>query len=431
VTRRSRTALKLGVALLAVGLWAAPGGVAQAATWCGTVAPTDRAPQLPAGQSVHAVYAVPSDLPDRSPQIAQQLLDDAERIDAWWRREDPSRTLRFDLFPFPCGAQLDVTIVRVPQSSSSLRPVNGRFESILGAMTAAGLTSRYEKYLVYYDGPTDPLPSGFQVCGQGGQLPGGLGVSMVYLGACQGVPTGPTAAHEILHGLGAVPIGAPHACPDGDTAHVCDTESDIMYPFASGEPLDALVLDAGRDDYYAHPGPWPDVQDSPWLVFLNSQIRLALELTGTGSVQSDIPGLDCSSACSTDWNTGTKLGLTATPAKGQRLLRWTGACSGSGLCAVDLSQAANVGAVFGPATFRLSVARTGRGTVRGARGAIDCGSKCAAAVRSYTATALTATAAKGWRFRSWSGACNGTRPTCALPMTAASAARATFVRRRS
>jgi hypothetical protein len=429
VTRRTRTALRLSLALLGVALWAAPGGVAQAATWCGTVAPADRSPQLPAGQSVHAVYAVPSDLPDRSPQVAQQLLDDAERIDAWWRREDPSRTLRFDLFPFPCGAQLDVTMVRVPASSAELRPVNGRFERILGAMFAAGLSSRFEKYLVYYDGPTDRHPNGFDVCGQGGQLSSGSGVSMVYLGACTGVPTAPTAVHEILHGLGAVPVGAPHACPDGDIAHVCDTPNDIMYPFASGQTLDPLSLDAGHDDYYGHSGAWLDVQDSPWLVFVNSQIRLALELTGTGSVRSDIPGLDCSAACSTDWNGGTKVGLTATPAKGQRFVRWTGACSGSGPCTVDLSQASNVGAVFGQGTFRLSVTKAGRGAVRGARGAIDCGSRCAATLASFAPVNLTASAAKGWRFRSWSGACRGTKPTCVVPMTSASAARATFVRR--
>lgn len=428
--RRIRFAVALGGALVALVLWAAPAGAAHAATWCGTVAPTDRSPQPSGGQSVHAVYAVPSDLPDRSPQVAQQLLDDAELIDAWWRREDPTRTLRFDNFPFPCGAQLDVTMVRVPQSSTELRPVNGRFERILGAMVGAGLTSRFVKYLVYYDGPTDPLPNGYQVCGQGGQLSSGSGVSMVFLGACAGVPTAPTAVHEILHGLGAVPLGAPHACPNGDVAHVCDTPNDIMYPFASGQTLDPLLLDAGHDDYYGHSGPWPDIQDSPWLVFLNSQVRLALELTGSGSVKSDIPGVDCAAACTSDWNGGTKVALSATPAQGQRFVRWTGACAGAGPCTVDLAQAASVGAVFAVATYPLRVAKTGLGTVRGAQGAIACGAKCVAPVRSNIATTLTATPAKGWRFKSWSGACRGTRPTCVLPMTGPSTARATFVKRR-
>jgi Divergent InlB B-repeat domain len=422
--------VRLAPALIAVALWAAPAGAAHAATWCGTVATGDRSPQLSGGQSVHAVYAVPGDLPNRSPQVAQQLLDDAEKIDAWWRREDPTRTLRFDNFPFPCGAQLDVTMVRVPQSSAELRPVNGRFEKILNAMLGAGLNSRFVKYLVYYDGPTDPLPSGFQVCGQGGPLASGSGVSMVYLGACAGVPTAPTAVHELLHGLGAVPPGAPHACPGGDVAHVCDSPTDIMYPLASGQPLDPLLLDAGHDDYYGHSGAWLDVQDSAWLVFLNAQVRLGLEVSGSGLVKSDIPGVDCSAACSSDWNGGTHLALTATPAKGQRFVRWTGACSGAGACSVDLAQAANVGAEFAVATYALRVTKTGRGTVRGAKGAIVCGTRCAASIASFTATTLTATPAKGWRFRSWSGACRGSKPSCVVPMTRPSTTRATFVKRR-
>jgi hypothetical protein len=430
VTRRKQLALRLGLVGLAVAFWAAPAGAAQAATWCGTVAPADRTPQVGAGQSIHAVYAVASDLPDRSPQIAQQLVDDAEKMDVWWRREDPTRTLRFDLFGFPCGPQLDLTLVRVPQTSTVLRPVEGRFEQIVRAMFAAGLTSRYAKYLVYYDGPTDRLPNGFQVCGQGGELTNGSGVSMVYLGACAGVPSAPTAAHEIMHALGAVPPGAQHPCPDGDDAHVCDAVNDIMYPFATGSDLDPLALDVGRDDYYGHSGNWFDLQDSPWLVFLNSQMRLALQLTGKGVVKSDIPGVDCSAACTSDWNGGTKVALSPTPAQGQRFVGWSGACTGSGACTVDLTQAASVGALFAPATYALRVAKTGKGTVRGAQGAIACGTKCSSAVAPNVPVKLTATAAKGWRFRSWSGACRGTKPACVLPMGAPSAARAVFVKRR-
>jgi Divergent InlB B-repeat domain len=424
------TRAALGLLVVAVVFWVAPAGVARAATWCGTVAPADRMPQVGAGQSVHAVYALPSDLPDHSAQVAQQLVDDAEKTDLWWRREDPTRTLRFDLFPYPCGPQLDITMVRVPQNSTALRPVDGRFEQIVRAMQGAGLNSSFEKYLVYYEGPSDPLPNGYQVCGQGGQLASGSGVSIVYMGGCPGVPTAPTAVHEILHGLGAVPGGAPHTCPN-DTAHVCDSADDVMYPFASGTTLDPLLLDAGHDDYYGHSGSWPDMQDSPWLVFLNSQVRLALELTGSGNVASNIPGVECTTSCTSDWNGGAKLTLTATPAKGQRFVRWSGACSGSAPCTVDLAQAATVSAFFAQATYVLSVTKAGKGTVRGARGAISCGGKCRSVVPSYDPLTLTATAAKGWRFRSWAGACHGTQRSCTLPMTASSAARANFVKRRS
>jgi hypothetical protein len=41
---------------------------------------------------------------------------------------------------------------------------------------------------------------------------------------------------------------------------------------------------------------------------------------------------------------------------------------------------------------------------------------------------LTATPAKGWKLRSWSGACRGAKKTCTVPMSAATSARATFVR---
>ena len=184
----------------------------------------------------------------------------------------------------------------------------------------------------------------------------------------------------------------------------------------SGNTLDPLALDVGRDDYYGHSGNWFDLQDSPWLVFLNSQMRLALQLTGKGVVRSDIPGVDCSAACTSDWNGGTKVALSPTPAEGQRFVRWSGACTGSGACTVDLTQAASVDALFAPATFALRVATTGKGTVRGAQGTISCGTRCRSAVASYVPVKLTATAAKGWRLRSWSGACRGTKPACILPM---------------
>ena len=329
-----------------------------------TVAPADRTPQVGAGQSIHAIYAVASDLPDRSPEIAQQLVDDAEKMDLLVAREDPGRTLRFDLFGFPLRPAARHHDGAGPQTSTVLRPVEGRFERILRAMFTAGLSSPYVKYLVYYDGPTDRLPNGFQVCGQGGQLTNGSGVSMVYLGACAGVPSAPTAAHEILHALGAVPPGALHA-GRGDDAHVCDAVNDIMYPFASGNTLDPLALDVGRDDYYGHSGAGSTCRTRHGS---SSSTRRcgSLQLTGKGVVRSDIPGVDCSAACTSDWNGGTKVALP-TPAEGQRFVRWSGACTGSGRCTVDLTQAASVDALFAPATFALRVARTGKGTVRGAR----------------------------------------------------------------
>jgi Divergent InlB B-repeat domain len=405
-------------------LWAAPG---QAATWCGTAAGDDRRPQVLAGQNVHAVYVLASDGADNTPAVAQAMQNDAEAIDAWWRAQDATRTLRFDLFPFPCGPQLDLTVIRLPSTTAQLRVADGRADAIWEAIRSSPLSSSYVKYLVYYDGPTDG-----NICGQGDETSDGSGIAIVYMAAvgCQGVTSQTIAAHELLHAFGALPpSGPPSACSSADTGHPCDSEQDILYPSASENGLAWYTLDVGRNDYYGHPGAWLDIQDSVFLRRLDAQVRVSLQLSGGGSVESDIPGLECTATCEADWNRGTVVGLTPHPAAGQRFIRWGGACSGAVGCTLRLEQGASITALFAPARFRLAISRAGRGTVRSGGREILCPARCAAAVTSHAPLRLSAVAAKGWRFARWSGGCTGTRATCTLPMTKASAARAVFVRR--
>src|SRR6267378_3415373 len=49
------------------------------------------------------------------------------------------------------------------------------------------------------------------------------------------------AAHELLHMLGALPLGAPHACP-GDDGHPCDDQRDLLWPFLLATSLDSTIL---------------------------------------------------------------------------------------------------------------------------------------------------------------------------------------------
>jgi hypothetical protein len=402
-------------------LWTAP---AEAATWCGTPAAADREPQVLAGHNVHAVYAIAADGTDNTPAVAQAMQNDTEAIDAWWQVQDVTRSPRFDLFPFPCGQQLDLAVVRVGATSMQLRALEGRFRTIEAAVRTAGLDTQFVKYLVYFDGPVDD-----DVCGQASGTPDGSGIAVVYTAACAGVPLAATAAHELVHALGAMAGGTPpHECPD-TRGHACDTRADLMYPATMGEALPVLQLDVGRDDYYGHAAGWFDVQDSRWLRRLDAQARLTVQLRGPGTIESNIPGLTCTATCATDWNAGTILGLTPLAATGHRFVRWGGACSGSAPCTLELAQPATVTAFFAPATFRLSVSRVGRGIVRTGGAEIACPQRCASAERSYAPVRLKAVAARGWRFARWSGGCSGTRSTCTLPMTKASAARATFVRR--
>ena len=76
-------------------------------------AQTDRAPNGVAGNPVHWVYAIPSDGADNLAALASVMQADAEQIDVWWRGQDPARTPRNDIASFSCGAQLDITTVRI------------------------------------------------------------------------------------------------------------------------------------------------------------------------------------------------------------------------------------------------------------------------------------------------------------------------------
>ncbi len=387
---------------------------AAAASWCGTTTTQDRPPGL-TGATIHVVYAYPEGAPDRSAELAPRMSSDVDEIDAWWRGQDAAREPRFDRTSFACGLQADVVVQRVRTGDGGIA------NHILASMPVTG-SQLYDRYLIYYDGQGDEP----DICGEGGPSRSGLTVAIVYLASCTDVPNAAVAAHEILHALGALPAGAPHACPD-TPGHPCDSTLDVLYPYASGAPLASLVLDVGRDDYYGHSGSWPDVQDSPWLRLVAQQLRLSLAIAGQGSVASDVPGVDCATSCATDWDAGSLVELLAHPRGGQRFVRWTGACSGTARCALTLDAAKSVTALFAPEQFGIVVSVVGKGRVAGV-GASCAVSRCARSGRSYTPVRLRATPAAGWRLAGWSGACAGRSATCTVPMTKASVVRARFVR---
>lgn len=398
---------------------------AVAATWCGTPSEVDATPNAVAGNPVHWIYAYPSDGQDRFSSVASAMQTDWETIDAWWRGQDSTRAPRSDLAPFSCGLQLDLSSVQLPLTAGQLSAPEEPFDLIYDALFDRGFDSSRSKYLVYYDGPVGDD----NICGVAATVPDGFGMAMTYIRSCPGVTAPEVAAHELLHALGAVPRGAPHECPPPDDGHTCDSARDVMYPYTDGTPLTGLVLDPGRDDYYGHSGSWADVQDSPWLVQLDRQTPLNLAISGPGRVVADVPGLDCTRTCTTTWNAGTRLVLTPTASEGARIVRWGGACTGAAQCSLVTGQNPAASVLFAPSTYRLAVRIAGRGRVRSTGPAIACPGRCSASVSSYSPLRLNATATRGWRFKSWSGACRGTRTTCVLPMTGNATARAIFVRR--
>ena len=75
---------------------------------------------------------------------------------------------------------------------------------------------------------------------------------------------------------------------------------------------------------------------------------LTVAKTGSGTVHSTPAGIDCGSACSAFFTTGTTVALVADPAPGWSFGGWTGACSGTGTCTVTMNAARSVGADFLP-----------------------------------------------------------------------------------
>ncbi len=418
---------------------AAPAAGAARLAWCGgnDRVMTNRVPdiQVPSPYQVHVVYATPSDGPDNFAADASPIADDVAAIDAWWRGQDPTRTLRFDLYPFPgCGpgfGQLDLSFVRLPQPGSAYMDSSARLDALTTDLGALASDDQV-KTLVYYDGPVldDNIcgTSEYQAQARGGRF----GLTFVWLQACspdlgQGGQTARVAAHELLHDLGAVPNpGPPHECLPPEQGHVCDSEADILFPRVhAGVTLATAVLDVGRDDYYGHSGSWWDIQDSQWLEHLPLR-PLTVAVSGGGSVLSSPKALSCPPACTVNADDGSTIALAAAPAAGRRLVRWSGACSGPDACVVTMDGDKNVTAVFGPASFRLAVAVSGRGSVAGAGPA--CRARCTRSLPAGAKTVLRAIPAKAYRFAGWSGDCRGTG-ACVLRGDRAHAVTARFVRR--
>jgi hypothetical protein len=341
--------------LLAVAAAALLGVAAPAAhadvSWCGSgETAADRIPDAATGPQFHVIYAYPADGTDAFATEASQIASDVDKVDSWWRGQDPARTPRFDLYPFPScsgAGSLDISVVKLSAPTAEIASSDLRFDLIRQELPPydAGM-----KPVVFYDGPLDDT----MLCGEGAGVPelGAGSLAVVYLRSACSDWTGAQAqllAHEMTHEMGAPTLGAPfpHPCP-ADGAHVCDSDRDLMYPYQTYGSIDDVVLDYGRDDYYRHPGSWFDLSTSHWLRHLDvPQQPLQVVISGRGTVEADQPGLVCNATCTTQWDGGSVVGLDATAAAGQRFVGWKGACSGA-FCSVALKGPMTVQAVFAP-----------------------------------------------------------------------------------
>jgi hypothetical protein len=409
----------------ALALVVAPDSAA-AVTWCGAESNADR-PDTLGGNLVHVVYALPSDGPDRFAERVSAIATDIGFVADWWRREDPSREPRFDLTSVPgCATrfgQLDITTVRVADPAGAFATPGGRLQRLVAGV-APTLNDVNKKYLIYFESPVslegDICGTSFRAARTGGVAGSGaiwLAANLYGVPGCGVLGNGgyvaATAAHELIHALGALDFpGPPHPCP-GDVGHPCDSADDILAPSGFSEYLFDYVLDAGHDDYYGHSGTWWDVQDSAWLAHLDAPPRrVTVAIAGGGSdssVASAPPGLACPPQCSIEFDSDLPINLSATPGDGVDFVGWSGDCSGQA-CGVPLGRSASVTARFTPIRWKVSVRVSGHGRVTSRpRGIVACPGRCRGTIAFGTSARLVATPSRGYRFLRWAGACSGRR----------------------
>ena len=82
---------------------------------------------------------------------------------------------------------------------------------------------------------------------------------------------------------------------------------------------------------------------------------LTVSKTGNGTVNgSAMTGINCGSACSGNYTSGTMVILTATPASGWSFSGWSGGCAGTGsTCSIGVNASRNVIATFTSPSSRL------------------------------------------------------------------------------
>jgi phospholipase C len=166
-----------------------------------------------------------------------------------------------------------------------------------------------------------------------------------------------------------------------------------------------------------------------------SSIELKVQNAGTGggTVTSAPLGINCGSACSANFASGTSVTLTSKPDANSLFAGWSGACTGTGTCTILLAIQSSVTATFSasaqppPATVVLTVTDSGggTGTVTSAPAGISCGSTCSASFATGTSVTLTANPSDGSTFIAWTGACSGTAP-CTLTLESDTAVGATL-----
>ena len=110
---------------------------------------------------------------------------------------------------------------------------------------------------------------------------------------------------------------------------------------------------------YSGDGTYAPATSPVYLLTVQVSSTLALQVarggTGSGTVTSNPPGINCGVACTQPYAGATSVALSATPNAGSLFIGWLGACAGNGSCNAIVNGPTSVGATFAPDTVQLSV----------------------------------------------------------------------------
>jgi hypothetical protein len=147
--------------------------------------------------------------------------------------------------------------------------------------------------------------------------------------------------------------------------------------------------------------------------------RLAVAVTGAGSVSSIASGIQCPGECEHVFAARSMVTLTAAGTPNSDFAEWTGVCTGSDtVCKVFVDDAKDVAARF-TSDYPLTIGKSGSGhaVVSASAGGIDCGTTCSAALGVRSSVRLTVVPAADSYLISWHRPdCPDTLTTCDIVM---------------
>lgn len=166
--------------------------------------------------------------------------------------------------------------------------------------------------------------------------------------------------------------------------------------------------------------------------FTRRQVTMTVNLVGPGSGSVSVNGTPCvlpsgqpTTTCTTTFDAGATVTLSANAAAGSNFTAFSGACSGTGNCALVLNQSQSVSATFTISRFPLTVTLSGTGAGAvvlpdGSSCSLALGqtsTTCTAQVNAGTNVSMAATPTIESTFEGFTGDCSG-RGGCSFVMTA-------------